>query len=124
MAILGRAGCWPLWSAIPILRRSILNATEHLLQGQASATPQTSSICVTASTRFVLSNAGIACQDPDPRKRPGADLWSGLWGRSSRLLTGWQCEVKATIIVGLDIQVLVHRVTDFELHRHRKSLAL
>ena len=57
MAILGRAGCWPLWSAIPILRRSILSATEHLLQGQASATPQMSSICVTASIRFVLSDA-------------------------------------------------------------------
>ena len=79
---------------------------------------------MTASIRCVLSDAGIACQHPHPGKRPGVDLWSGLWGRSSRLLTGWQCEVEATIIVGLDIQVLVHRVTDFELHRHRRRSAL
>ena len=79
---------------------------------------------MTASIPCVLSNAGVACHNPYPRQRPGADLWSGLWGRSSRLLTGWQRKVEATIIVGLDIQVLVHRVTDFELHRHRKRSAL
>ena len=79
---------------------------------------------MTASVHCVLSNAGVACENPHPRQRPGADLWSGLWGRSSRLLTGWQCKVEATIVVGLDVQVLVHRVTDLELHRHRKRSAL
>ena len=53
------------------------------------------------------------------KKEIGADLWSSLWGRSSRLLASRQRVVKAAIIVGLDIQVLMHGVADFELHRHR-----
>ena len=73
---------------------------------------------MTFSIHCVLSMAGIARQDLQPGKRQGADLWSGLWGRSPRLLAGWQCKVEAAIIVGLDVQILVHRVADLELHRH------
>ena len=45
---------------------------------------------------------------------------SRRWGHA-RLLPSWQREVKAAVIVRLDIQVLVYRVADFQLHRTTSS---
>lgn len=52
-----------------------------------------------------------------------AHLRGGLrWCSHARLLPGRQGEVKAAVIVRLDIQILVHRVANFELHRTESTI--